>query len=227
MKQKNVLQRYGVNEIFKSIQGEGIWTGTPALFLRLQGCNHKCSWCDSKHTWSFHSEVITLNEMLQKKYSSPGYATVNKSLLGRLVRNMFDENHIVITGGEPMIYDLNPLITELQERFVQIETSGSVLIKRNTGAFITLSPKPGVTLKDNFKLCDEIKLVVRDMKSIDYLEQVVLPSIECHTIMGWSGSRVFLQPDDLKKESTQICIEYAKKYNIRVSFQVHKLLGLR
>ncbi len=100
-----------VSEIFASIQGEGQYTGTPSVFVRLSGCNLRCSFCDTPYaSWSPEGEQLSVGQIVEtvKQWWYP---------------------HVVITGGEPMIFaDLNELAIALkkQDRFITIETAGTL-----------------------------------------------------------------------------------------------------
>jgi 7-carboxy-7-deazaguanine synthase len=114
-----------ISETFTSIQGEGKLVGTPSFFIRLAGCNLRCSWCDTPYaSWSPESEPKTIDDLLAEAEASPA-------------------NHIVITGGEPLIF---PQITELTARLhtlnfhITIETAGTVA-PEITCDLISISPK--------------------------------------------------------------------------------------
>ena len=100
-----------VCEIFESIQGEGLLAGVPSLFIRASGCNLRCAWCDTPYaSWAPEGEEWPVERLA---------ARVRESRL----------RHVVITGGEPMIFaDLAPLTRALKDdgRHVTIETAGSV-----------------------------------------------------------------------------------------------------
>lgn len=100
-----------VAEIFASIQGEGIWAGTPSTFVRISGCNLRCVWCDTPYaSWSPEGPVLDLPEIL---------ATVE----GHGIR------HVVVTGGEPMFFDpVVDLVAEFRQRghTITIETAGTI-----------------------------------------------------------------------------------------------------
>jgi len=100
-----------ISEIFESIQGEGILAGVPSLFIRASGCNLRCSWCDTPYaSWAPEGDEWTAEQLLQRAAAS------------RL-------RHVVLTGGEPMIFpDLVPLTRGLRElgRHITIETAGTV-----------------------------------------------------------------------------------------------------
>lgn len=115
---------YEVSEIFYSIQGEGIYTGTPALFVRFAGCNLRCSFCDTDHTRRFH---ITANNIIfQLHHLSPRCG------------------HVVLTGGEPTMQVDSALLGKLRERgyLVHLETNGTIPVKDpQLYECITCSPK--------------------------------------------------------------------------------------
>ncbi|MDE6048099.1 MAG: 7-carboxy-7-deazaguanine synthase QueE [Paramuribaculum sp.] len=116
-----------VNEIFYSLQGEGFFTGIPAVFVRLSGCNLKCPFCDTNHSpFTEMAEEDIIREI--KKYPA---------------------KHIVITGGEPALQLSENFIDLLHENdlFVQIETNGTVPLPENID-WVTCSPKsPEVVLR--------------------------------------------------------------------------------
>lgn len=127
---------YNVNEIFYSLQGEGYFTGTPAVFLRLSGCNLRCGFCDTDHSASTPMEIDTL---------------VN-ALLCHPAR------HLVITGGEPSLQVDRLLIEVLHDAgfYVQIETNGTHALPDNID-WVTCSPKDGGPVVLN--RIDELKVV--------------------------------------------------------------------
>lgn len=144
-----------VNEIFYSLQGEGLHTGTPAVFLRLSGCNLKCPFCDTKHE-SFTE--MTEEEIVEKVSAYPSRT-------------------IVITGGEPML-QLNASLTRLLHKAgftIHIETNGSRLIPEGAEIdWVTCSPKDGG--KVIIQHIDELKVVFmgknsgQDMTQYDELK---------------------------------------------------------
>lgn len=144
-----------VNEIFYSLQGEGLHTGTPAVFLRMSGCNLKCPFCDTKHE-SFTE--MTEEEIVEKVSAYPSRT-------------------IVITGGEPML-QLNASLTRLLHKAgftIHIETNGSRLIPEGAEIdWVTCSPKDGG--KVIIQHIDELKVVFmgknsgQDMTQYDELK---------------------------------------------------------
>jgi len=107
-----------VNEIFKSIQGEGPNFGKPAIFLRTAQCNLKCTWCDTKYTWDWE------NYDFQKEVNEMTIDEIKGAILD------LEINHLVITGGEPLLQqdDLVDLLSFLKPNFyVEIETNCTIL----------------------------------------------------------------------------------------------------
>lgn len=127
---------YRINEIFYSLQGEGYFTGTPAVFLRFSGCNLACDFCDTDHS---HSEEMDLPEILEKISAYPS-------------------RHIVITGGEPSLQLDETLVSILHDAgyYIQIETNGTHPIPEDVD-WITCSPKAGTDCV--LKRIDELKVV--------------------------------------------------------------------
>ena len=125
-----------INEIFLSLQGEGHFTGTPAVFLRFSGCNLSCPFCDTKHE--------TFTEMSEEE----------------LVREVtsYPVEHVVITGGEPGLQLTKTLVDRLHQfgRFIQIETNGSMPLPHGID-WVTCSPKEGAEVV--LEHVDEVKML--------------------------------------------------------------------
>jgi len=132
---------YRVNEIFTSVQGEGGFAGTPATFIRLQGCSVGCPWCDTKYTWEAGGEWMTVNDIVVQAKT----------------------RHVVITGGEPTLWDLDPLLKQLgaEMHYVQLETSGQNSLKGNLiPNWITWSPKANL----KYQAASDIRSQAREVK---------------------------------------------------------------
>ncbi len=129
------MDSYRINEIFYSLQGEGYYTGTPAVFLRMSGCNLKCGFCDTSH--ESHT-IMTIDEIIDAVTDFPA-------------------RHIVITGGEPTLQLDAALTTRLKEEgfYIQIETNGTHPVAPAVD-WVTVSPK-GAPLAIN--KADELKIV--------------------------------------------------------------------
>lgn len=142
--------KYQVNEIFDSIQGEGKWTGVPSTFIRLQGCTVGCSWCDTKYTWGKGGEPMHQEQILSK----------------------ITHKHVVITGGEPTIWNLDPLLQGIHELgcYAQLETSGQNELKGLRVPFwVTWSPKRNL----NFSIKPMLATQVNEVKFVVDLDLTV------------------------------------------------------
>lgn len=194
-----------VNEIFYSLQGEGHFTGTPAVFVRLSGCNLACTFCDTDHR---HGVELTDSEIV---------AAVNR----------YPARHVVITGGEPTLQLTASLVGALHEsgHFVQIETNGSLEIDPQLADaidWITCSPKlrqlPAIQRIDELKMLFDTATANR----ITFFEQVRTSS----------GTDYFLQPCDrsdaaLTAANLRACIDYILAHpRWRLSLQTHKLINI-
>lgn len=96
-----------VNEIFASLQGEGVWTGTPSVFVRFQGCLCRCPFCDTKYTWRLGKPNDESIDFAARKADAPKYATTSADELVEFILNTYPSiPHVVFTGGEPFLFDL-------------------------------------------------------------------------------------------------------------------------
>ncbi|WP_372626156.1 7-carboxy-7-deazaguanine synthase QueE [Arsukibacterium sp.] len=220
--------QYKVNEIFETIQGEGSFTGVPAVFIRLQGCPVGCSWCDTKHTWAINSDLqVTPKTVMAKTAETEQWTELSaEQLLALFQENGYLAKHVVITGGEPCMYDLNPLCTALHDAGyqTQIETSGTFEILVPSQSWVTVSPK--VNMKGGYKVlqsalnrADEIKHPVAMDKHVVELQQLLEQT-------DLSKKLIYLQPISQQAKATALAIAYCKKHNWRLSVQVHKYIGI-
>ena len=186
-------------EIFYSIQGEGSQVGIPCIFIRLYGCNLSCGFCD---------------EMLHKgEYESLSYDDVLAKI------KAYPSHHIVITGGEPSIYDLNGFIEFLQAHMysVAVETNGYNFSNIVNANWVTYSPKDWNHIAKNGY--DEVKFVVSKTSKIDKI------------IAFKSYKPIFIQPQNEKDkpnfENVAFCVEFVKAHpRFILSAQLHKFLGV-
>ncbi|AOV98610.1 7-carboxy-7-deazaguanine synthase QueE [Edwardsiella hoshinae] len=221
--------QYPINEIFHSLQGEGFYTGLPAIFIRLQGCPVGCSWCDSKHTWQQDAaRQVDLAQVVEKAAESDAWANADVAALCALLqRRGYAARHVVITGGEPCLHDLLPLTLALEQAGYQcqIETSGTHPVRCSAQTWVTVSPKVamrgGMTvLTSALRRANEIKHPVareRDIAALDAL----LASLE-----GALPPVVALQPISCKAGATRLCIDTCLARNWRLSMQTHKYLHI-
>jgi 7-carboxy-7-deazaguanine synthase len=125
MQGMNALGTLSVNETFLSIQGEGGLIGAPTLFIRLDGCPLRCSWCDTP-------------------YALAGDAGRPMSV-DELAKLVADRHHVVITGGAPLAQDIAPLVEALRGRHVTVETSGTIFADLPGVSLFSISPKVGTS----------------------------------------------------------------------------------
>lgn len=195
-------QLYPIIEIFTSIQGEGFHMGKGTTFIRLAGCNLRCPWCDTKNSFDLsNSRWMSAQEIIQK--------------------TPMPHHHVVITGGEPTLYNLEPLVNELHklEKYVAIETNGTNPIPPEWEIdWITASPKPGSGYALNCNP-DELKYVVDDDFSIDVIASNRVPE-----------GRIYLQVESCRGESAQRAYEIINQYpdlGLRLGIQLHKVINVR
>lgn len=131
----STAKTYTVNEIFYSLQGEGFYTGTPAVFLRFAGCNRACPFCDTDHHAGTHMTASEIADACAK----------------------YPARHLVATGGEPLLQLDSDLMRALKARgfYVQVETNGSLPCPPDVD-WVTCSPK---TPPYGIDRVDELKIV--------------------------------------------------------------------
>ncbi len=191
-----------VNEIFNSFQGEGIYTGVPATFLRLAGCNLNCDFCDTNF----------------KQYDELPVNMVKNILIENMEKHK--TNIVVITGGEPLLQynEVKQLIDELKCK-VQIETNGTI-IKIPLNATYMISPKTDIEKIFLFyKNYDKahFKFIIQNKKDLQQLNKLLQDYDEI----------VWLQPEYSKAQKiTELILNTDLNFNYRISGQLHKYLGV-
>lgn len=195
---------YPLMEHFYTIQGEGFHQGKAAYFIRLAGCDVGCVWCDVKESWdrSIHP-TTTIAEMLDFVRSTPAEL-------------------VVITGGEPFMYDLKPLIEALQAHklAVNIETSGAYPFTGHP-EWICLSPKKfKAPLAENLPMAHELKVVIFHKSDFEWAEK--------HAASVSANCKLYLQPEwDKANEMTPLIVEYVKRHpKWNISLQTHKFINV-
>jgi len=205
-----------INEVYASIQGEGLLVGLPVIFVRFQGCNLRCPWCDQPSALPFSNENPTLL----------------KDLLISL--SHYPTKHVVLTGGEPLAQEgIVFLVEKLLSKgyFVQIETNGTLwqkdLEEFADRIYITCSPKWTANWFVHPKIIQyakELKFVVDDV-----LSQEVLLKEEFRRLL--EEEKVVLQPEGNKlvffEKALNLQATLLKLgFTVRVLPQVHKFFGV-
>jgi len=191
-------------ERFFSVQGEGYHTGKAAYFIRLGGCDIGCSWCDSRFAWDPDLHPLVETDHI-----------VNSVILS-------GTDSVVVTGGEPLIWNLNYLCSCLKNKNIKtfIETSGAYPLSGKWD-WICLSPKRNMPpLSSIYKMANELKVVIQDGNDFRWAEKNrKLVRKDCF---------LFLQPewkhfDDVIPD----IVEYVKKNPVwRISLQTHKYMHI-
>lgn len=190
-------------EEFFTIQGEGFHTGTAAYFIRVGGCDVGCHWCDVKESWNADLHPPTSVETIvanAKKHAKT----------------------IVITGGEPLTWDMNPITAQLKKAGlnVHIETSGAYDV---TGMWdwFCLSPKKNkLPVESAYAIASELKVIIHNKHDFIFAEEQAEKTNK--------KAILFLQPEWSKKEEmTPLIVEYVMNHpKWRVSLQTHKYLNI-
>ncbi len=194
---------YRVMEHFYTLQGEGFWSGTPAYFVRLGGCDVGCFWCDVKESWD------------KNAFQSFSADTISNWISQTPARR------VVITGGEPLLHNLDALCKELTAHNLKIhvETSGTQPV---SGRFdwVTFSPKKfKAALPEWYKLSDELKVIVHNRHDLQWAET--------HRLQLQREIPCFLQPEWYTPESANWIIDYVRAHpHWRLSLQTHKYLQI-
>jgi 7-carboxy-7-deazaguanine synthase len=218
-----------LNDIYPTIQGEGVMTGVPMVVVRLQGCGVGCPWCDTKETWFSNPDnrVTVLEDALGTNArwvdASPSTIACKARELGPAI------GWVLLTGGEPAEQDIGDLVDAFHDhRFkVALETSGTALGHVNALInWVCISPKfdmPGgkPVLPEAFATADEIKQVVATAADIDRLDAFLL------TIRRNRPLTICLQPVSQQPKATKLCVETCLARGWRLSLQVHKYLEVR
>ena len=191
-------------EEFYTIQGEGFNTGKASYFIRIGGCDVGCHWCDVKESWDANLHPLTPTT--------------------QIVENVIESKApaAVVTGGEPLIYNLVELTKLLKEKNIKtyIETSGSYDLS-GYWDWICLSPKKTMLPKEeNYKAAHELKIIVFNKHDFIFAEEKAAKvSPDCF---------LYLQPEWSKRnEITPLIVEYVKA-NPRwmISLQTHKYIDI-
>ena len=191
-------------EDFYTIQGEGSYQGRAAYFIRLGGCDVGCVWCDVKESWLAEAHPkVDVKEMAARAQKS-----------GAVL--------VVVTGGEPSMYELSALTREIKTAGLRthVETSGAYPLT-GTWDWVCLSPKKfKVPHESVYQKADELKVIVFNKSDFDWAEK------EAAKVS--SSCRLYLQPEWSKeKEMLPLMIDYVKSHpRWTMSLQVHKYMNI-
>lgn len=198
------MKKFPVMEHFYTIQGEGVFTGYPAYFIRLAGCDVGCTWCDVKDSWDTSGYHVYSPEEMCDWVLQAG------------------ANRVVITGGEPAMYDLTSIseIMISNNIKIHIETSAAHPI---IGQFnwVCISPKKfKFPIPEEMIKANELKCIVYNKSDFEWAEQWAQTS-DAHCAL-------FLQPEwDRREKMMPLIVEYVKENpHWRISLQTHKYLNI-
>ena len=193
-----------IMEHFFTIQGEGTYSGRAAYFVRLAGCDVGCVWCDVKESWDTEAHPILSLDFLITEI-----ATTNADF-------------VVITGGEPALYNLAPFIKKLKilKIEVAIETSGCYPLKGIVDWYCFSPKKFKAPCEEAYQLANELKIVVSHPSDIAWAE--------LHAEKVKSACKLYLQPEWTKSDAIlPLIIEFVKRNKKwHISLQTHKFMNI-
>lgn len=191
-------------EEFQTLQGEGYYSGSAAWFIRLGGCDVGCKWCDVKESWNpNHFPPISTEKIVDNAVASKAKT-------------------VVVTGGEPLNYNLDPLCSMLKKYGIDLhmETSGSSEL-RGSWDWICLSPKKGKPPVDQmFSMANELKMIISDESDFKWAidsAKKVRPSCVLYLQPEWS------RRDEVMSSIVEFII---KNPRWKVSLQTHKYMRI-
>ena len=201
-----------INEIFWSIQGEGLRLGFPSIFIRVAGCSLKCPYCDTVYSWKT-GKLMLVDDILSEVDN---------------YRGKYPHSQLVITGGEPLEQDVLPLVRELKRRdyFISIETNG-LYFQNLPIDWWTVSPKDIRAFsihQDLLKKINEIKLIVNKNLTVDIIKKIREKV---------SKVPIFLQPDRSEKGRYKKTFSLFRQCqqkrieNIRTGIQLHNIYKVK
>ena len=190
-------------EAFYTIQGEGFYKGTAAYFIRVGGCDVGCHWCDVKESWNADLHPPTAIETIADQAAR------------------FSDT-IVVTGGEPLMWDMMPLTKILKEKALKthIETSGAYPLTGHWD-WVCLSPKKRkLPIGEVYSRANELKVIVYNKDDFKFAEeQAEKVTHDC---------LLYLQPEwSVREKVTPFIVEYVMKHpKWKISLQTHKYLNI-
>ena len=190
-------------EAFYTIQGEGFHKGKASYFIRIGGCDVGCHWCDVKESWDAQAHPLVSTE--------------------KIIEDALEHSDtIVITGGEPLMWDMTSLTKGLRNnnKKIHIETSGAYELTGDWD-WICLSPKKRKNpVGEIYKKANELKVIIYNTDDLKFAEQQAEKTN--------SNAHLFLQPEwGNRKKMMPVMVDYVKKNpKWKISLQSHKYLNI-
>lgn len=204
----DIQKEIPVMEHFYTLQGEGYFAGTPAYFIRLAGCDVGCHWCDVKESWTVENkQIVSYNNLLNDIKNTP-------------------TKLIVITGGEPLIYDIKTLVNLLKNNDYQIniETSGSYNLTLNVD-WLCVSPKKFKAVLPNvLAQADELKYIIYNSSDFEF----ALKTSENYKNLTQKPVKLYVQTEwSVSNKMLPKLVDFVKNNpDWKISLQTHKYLNI-
>ena len=197
-------EKYPIMEHFFTIQGEGTYSGRAAYFIRIAGCDVGCVWCDVKESWDKDQHTtMTIKEIIEK-------VTESKT------------DFVVITGGEPAMYDLRPLVDQLKSLgiTIAIETSGCYSLQGDVDWYCFSPKKFKAPCDEAYLRANELKVIISHPSDLEWANK--------HAEKVLDNCHLFLQPEWSKTEKLlPLIISYVKgNLKWKISLQTHKYMNI-
>ena len=198
------IEKYPIMEHFFTIQGEGTYSGRAAYFIRIAGCDVGCVWCDVKESWDKDQHTtMTIKEIIEK-------VTESKT------------DFVVITGGEPAMYDLRPLVNQLKSLgiTIAIETSGCYPLQGDVDWYCFSPKKFKAPCDEAYLRANELKVIINHPSDLEWANK--------HAEKVLDNCHLFLQPEWSKTEKLlPLIISYVKgNLKWKISLQTHKYMNI-
>ena len=197
-------EKYPIMEHFFTIQGEGTYSGRAAYFIRIAGCDVGCVWCDVKESWDKDQHTtMTIKEIIEKVAESK-------------------TDFVVITGGEPAMYNLNPLVEPLKKMgiTIAIETSGCYPLQGDVDWYCFSPKKFKAPCDEAYLRANELKVIINHPSDLDWANK--------HAEKVLDSCQLFLQPEWSNTEKLlPLIISYVKgNLKWKISLQTHKYMNI-
>lgn len=204
MKNSITSESFPVMEEFYTIQGEGFHSGRAAYFIRIGGCDVGCVWCDVKESWDAEEHPKTsVDELVLHAKAS-------------------ETDFVVITGGEPAMYDLTQLVTRLNNLGLEvaIETSGCYPLFGDVDWYCFSPKKFKAPIPQAYSMADELKVVIFHTSDFQWAEE--------HALKINSDCKLYLQPEWSKQAQIlpQIIAYVKSNPKWKISLQTHKFMNI-